>query len=80
MLVVMGCDMYYVKAYVRKWPFTAPTVRYKVMLEYEYWDDPSYGNGGGYYRKAIMTVCAVASEVEATTMVEELNKYDCTRS
>lgn len=30
--------------------FSDPYVKYQLVKHYKYWDDPSYGNGGGEYR------------------------------
>lgn len=58
----------------RSW-FSQPRVVYKVMEWYTYWDDPSYGNGGGAYRDAVRCVATCSEEQEALNLLETFLRY-----
>jgi hypothetical protein len=49
-------------------------VVYKLVKNYQYWDDPSYGNGGGDYRDARICIHTFHREDDALSAMTALNK------
>ena len=58
--------------------FSGEYLVYDVVKKYQAWDDPSYGNGGGYYVGAEKVVASLDSEDKAVKMRDALNKWDGT--
>lgn len=58
----------------RKWfgIFGDPLVVFDIKMTFEYWHDPSYGNGGGDFREATRTLCTMKSFSDATDIVNKL--------
>ena len=48
-------------------------VVYNLIKTYEYWDDPSYGNGGGDYRTAKKVLDVYRTKWEAEDVMKLLN-------
>lgn len=59
--------------YYKPW-FRKGRIVYKLFKTYKYWDDPTYGNGGGDYRDATVLVTTFDDEQEAIGAMNTLNK------
>lgn len=57
------------------WFFPAVMV-YDIAYNYEAWYDPSYGNGGGDYRKAVKTVATFTDRKVAEDYCVTLNELN----
>lgn len=62
-----------VPEYHKPW-FGKGRVVYKLIMNYTYWDDPSYGNGGGDYREAKKVVETFYDEQLALDVMRLLNR------
>lgn len=58
----------------RKWfgIFGKPLVVYDIVMSWEYWHDPTYGNGGGDYVLASKYLCTMKTFCEAMVIVNKL--------
>lgn len=65
---------YKVKARLSKIWFCKPEIVYDLMMCYEYWYDPSYGNGGGDYRPCSKRIATFKDESEAENSCKILNR------
>lgn len=59
--------------YQKRW-FREGRVVYKLVKNYQYWNDPSRGNGGGDYRDAKQYVHTFILESDALEAMNALNK------
>lgn len=64
---------YRIEPFIEKSFFRGPSVRYKIMKAYTYWDDPTHGNGGGEYVNSEKVECTVDTYEEAVKMLAQLN-------
>lgn len=62
-----------VPAYQKRW-FREGRVVYNLIRNYRYWDDPSYGNGGGDYRDAKQVIHTFLVLQDAINAMNTLNK------
>ena len=60
--------------YKKSWFRKDGVIVYKLIKNYQYWDDPSYGNGGGDYRDAQQLVHTFDLEQDAIDAKNALNK------
>lgn len=63
-------DVYYIEPRLHTSWFKQPKVVYDVIKKFTYWDDPSYGNGGGCYAQA----CKKITTCEDLQVAEDLIK------
>ena len=61
-----------VVARLKKPLFRKAYLVYDVVENYQYWDDPSYGNGGGDYRAATRVLGTFTDKGEASVIVKGL--------
>lgn len=66
-------NQYRVVAKVYKPWFRKVRLRYHVVESFKYWDDPSYGHGGGNWRDGERSVAAFDSKRSAAMMAYDLN-------
>ena len=68
----MSKQQYYIEPILVKRWFREPVVMYALCETGEYWDDPSYGNGGGDWRTYTKVVYKYPSFNEAKVVLDKL--------
>ena len=63
---------YRVAPRIKKRFFREPVMVFDVVMDYQYWYDPSYGNGGGDYRDATNRLATYAKSEDAVEAVRTL--------
>lgn len=58
---------------VKPW-FREPRLVYLVVMEWDRWYDPSYGNGGGDYHRCSKTIAKLKTENQAEIKCSILNR------
>lgn len=66
---------YKVVAGIKKPWFGEEEIEYRVVMSYEEWYDPTYGNGGGDYVQREKIVMRTPHEQQAVEVCEKLNTY-----
>lgn len=56
----------------KKWWSQHVKVVWDLKENFEYWDDPSYGNGGGDYVKAVKTLHTFQTKEQAEHILNQL--------
>lgn len=69
-------DYYTVKARIKKSWFSKPEIVFDVREHFQYWDDPSFGHGGGDYKDAVRVVGTYSIEQDAVSVCDTLNKHN----
>lgn len=65
---------YYVRPRIKKFLWCKPKIVYDLVMKYRYWDDPSYGNGGGDWSDACIKVATFTTEEEANEFKAIMSK------
>ena len=69
----MNVNYEIIPEYQKRW-FREGRVVYKLIKNFQHWDDPSYGNGGGDYRDAKQLVHTFDLEQDAIDAKNALSK------
>lgn len=63
------------KSWLFRYKSPSPSVVFDIYERYRYWDDPTYGNGGGEWCDLTRKIASYKNEEEAIKICNLMNSY-----